>query len=167
MSDQIEVKYTFNAPRNVVFKAFTDSQHLQNWWGPQGWAFHVAKADFRSGGTFHYSQQPAEGEKMWVRFVYNEMIPTENIVYTSFFSDEEGNKVRAPFDPHWPMETLNSMTFIEDGEQTILTTIMAPLSPTEEEFQTYFSSREMIHDGFTGTFDQLANYLKNNSIYIG
>lgn len=39
MSSQIEITYTFNAPRELVVKAFTESQHLRNWWGPKGWAF--------------------------------------------------------------------------------------------------------------------------------
>lgn len=164
MSTQIKVSYTFNAPREVVFKAFTDSRHLQNWWGPEGWAFHVAQADFRSGGSFHYSQQPANSEKMWVKFVYNELDAAEKIVYISFFSDEQGNKIRAPFDPYWPIETLNSMTFIETNGKTILELSMAPVSPTEEETQTYFSSQEMIQQGFTGTFDRLAVYLNDNLI---
>lgn len=81
---QIEITYTFNAPRELVFKAFTESQHLQNWWGPKGWTFEVAKADFRPGGVFHYSQKPAEGDIMWVKFVYSEIVPLEKIVYTSF-----------------------------------------------------------------------------------
>ncbi|QTH43123.1 SRPBCC domain-containing protein [Cohnella sp. LGH] len=75
MSDQIEVKYTFNAPRKVVFKAFTDSQHLQNWWGPQGWTFQIAKADFRSGGTFYYSQQPADGDNDLANILHSTRTP--------------------------------------------------------------------------------------------
>lgn len=164
MPTHIEITYTFHAPLELVFRAFTESQHLQHWWGPEGWTFHVAEADFRSGGIFHYSQQPADGEKMWVKFVYNEIVAAEKIIYISFFSDEEGSKVRAPFDANWPMETLNNMTFIEDEGNTTLTVIMAPLSPTEAESKTYFSSQEMIHNGFTGTFDRLAEYLRSSSI---
>lgn len=73
-------------------------------------------SDFRSGGVFHYSQKPADGDIMWVRFLYSEIVAPEKIIYTSFFSDEEGNIVRAPFDANWPLKTLNSMTFIE-GER--------------------------------------------------
>jgi uncharacterized protein YndB with AHSA1/START domain len=160
MSTQIEITYTFNAPQELVFKAFTESEHLRNWWGPKGWAFHVAKADFRPGGVFHYSQKPADGDIMWVKFVYSEIVASEKIVYTNFFSDEEGNVVRAPFDANWPLETLNTMTFIEDKGKTTLTTIIVPVSPTEEENKTFFSSREIVQNGFTGTFDQLAEYLK-------
>jgi uncharacterized protein YndB with AHSA1/START domain len=100
------------------------------------------------------------GDLMWVKFVYSEIVSSEKIVYTSFFSDEEGNVVRAPFDANRPLETLNTLTFIEDKGKTTLTTIIVPVSPTEEENKTFLSSREIIQDGFTGTFDQLAEYLK-------
>ena len=63
-----------------------------NWWGPKGWTFDVSKS-VPSGGVFHYSQRPADGN-VRVKFEYSEMIAPEKIVYTSFFSDEEGNIVR-------------------------------------------------------------------------
>jgi uncharacterized protein YndB with AHSA1/START domain len=159
MPTQIEITHTFHAPRELVFKAFTESEHLQNWWGPKGWTFDVSKSDIRPGGVFHYSQKPADGNVMWVKFEYSEIIAPEKIVYTSIFSDEEGNTVRAPFNSSWPMETLNTITFIEDEGKTTLTTTVVPVSPTEEEIRTFEDSREMIQEGFTGTFDQLDEYL--------
>lgn len=159
MLPQIEITYTINAPLELVFKAFTESEHLQNWWGPKGWTFEVAKADFRPGGVFHYSQKPADGDIMWVKFVYSEIVPMEKIVYTSFFSDEEGNIVRAPFDANWPLETLNTMTLVEDEGKTTIRMIVLPVSTTEEEIKTIEASKEVIREGFTGTFKQLAEYL--------
>jgi uncharacterized protein YndB with AHSA1/START domain len=85
-STQIKITHTFNAPRELVFKALTKSEHLMNWWGPKGWTFEVAKSDFRPGGVFHYSQRPADGNVMYVKFLYSEIIAPEKIVYTSFFS---------------------------------------------------------------------------------
>jgi uncharacterized protein YndB with AHSA1/START domain len=159
MSNQIEITYTFNAPRELVFKAFSESEHLRNWWGPKGWTFNVSKFDFRPGGVFLYSQKPADGDVMWVKFAYSEIIAPEKIVYSNFFTDEEGNTVRAPWDANWPLETLNTMTLIEDGGKTTLTMIVAPVSLTEEEIKTIEASQEILQQGFTGTFDQLAEYL--------
>ncbi len=96
---------------------------------------------------------------MWVKFVYSEIITPEKLFYTSFFSDEEGNIVRAPFNSSWPMETLNTLTFIENEGKTTLTMIVVPVSSTEEEIRTLEASREMTQEGFTGTFDQLDEYL--------
>lgn len=159
MSTQITITHSFNAPRVHVFKALTESEHLKNWWGPKGWTFEVSKADFRPDGVFHYSQRPPEGNVMWVKFVYSEMIAPEKIVYTSFFSDEEGNPVRAPFDANWPMEILNTITLIEDKGKTSLTMIVAPVSPTEEEIKTFEDSIEIAQEGYSGTFKQLDVYL--------
>ncbi|REK71956.1 SRPBCC family protein [Paenibacillus paeoniae] len=164
MSTQVKITHTFNAPRELVFEAFTKSEHLQNWWGPKGWAFEVSKSDFRPGGVFHYSQQPDDGDKMWVKFEYTEIVSPEKIVYTSFFSDEEGNNVRAPFDENWPMGTLTTMTFIEDEAKTNLTVVLMPVSPTEEEDKTFSESKDMVKEGFSGTFDQLAEYLLKVSL---
>ena len=71
MSAQINITHTFNAPRERVFRSFTQSEHLRNW-GPKGWTFEVLKSDFRPGGVFHYSQKPADGNFLWVKFVYGE-----------------------------------------------------------------------------------------------
>ncbi len=159
MSTQVKITHTFNATRELVFKAFIESEHLQNWWGPKGWTFNVSKSDFRAGGVFHYSQKPADGDVMWVKFVYSEIIKPKKIVYTSFFSDEEGNIVRAPFNANWPLETLNTMTFIEDEGKTTVTAIVAPVSATKEELKTFRESQDMVHEGFSGTFSQLEDYL--------
>ena len=159
MSTQIKITHTFNAPRELVFKAFTESEHLKNWWGPKGWIIEVSESDFRTGGVFHYSQRPADGDVIWVKFVYSEMIAPEKIVYTSFFSDEEGNIVRAPFDVNWPMEILNTITLTEDEGKTTLTMIVAPVSPTEEEIKTLEDSKKMAQEGYSDTFDQLDEYL--------
>ncbi|WP_202080450.1 SRPBCC family protein [Caldalkalibacillus salinus] len=163
MLARVEITHTFNASREQVFKAFTEAEHLQNWWGPKGWAFHVSQSDFRPGGVFHYSQQPADGDVMWVKFVYNEMVAPEKIVYTNFFSDEEGQIVRAPFDESWPLETLNTLMFTEDEGQTTLTAIITPASATEEELKTFGASQDMVHAGFSGTFNQLEDYLSKES----
>lgn len=159
MSTQIKITHTFNAPREKVFEALTNPEHLQNWWGPKGWTFEVAKAEFRPGGIFLYSQKPTDGDKMWVKFVYSEIVAPEKIVYSSFFSDEEGNHVRAPFDEHWPMEIQNTITLTEDHDQTTLTMLIAPVSPTVEELKTFEDSKEMAQEGHSGTFDQLDEYL--------
>jgi uncharacterized protein YndB with AHSA1/START domain len=159
MLTQVEITRTFNAPRELVFKAFTEPEHLQSWWGPKGWTFHVSKSDFRAGGVFHYSQKPDNGDIMWVKFVYNEIIAPEKLVYTSFFSDEEGNILRAPFNENWPLETLNTITFIEDKGKTTVTAIVNPVSATERELKTFGEAHDMVHEGFSGTFNQLEDYL--------
>ncbi|MFD4817834.1 SRPBCC family protein [Peribacillus butanolivorans] len=163
MFTKTEITRSFNAPRELVFKAFTESEHLQNWWAPKGWAFDISKFELRQDGVFHYSQTSPDGNVMWVKFDYHEVNAPEKLVYTSFFSDEKGNIVRAPFNDNWPLETLNTFTFTEYEGKTILTMIGTPVSPTEEEMKTYEEAQEMVQEGFSGTFVQLADYLSNIS----
>jgi uncharacterized protein YndB with AHSA1/START domain len=159
MSTQIEITHTFHAPRELVFKAFTESEHLQYWWGPKGWIFEVSKSNIRSGGVLLYSQKPTDGDEMWIKFEYSEIIAPEKIVYTNFFSDDEGNTVRAPFHPSWPLVTLNTITFIEEEGITTITMIVAPITTTEEEIRAIEELQEMVREGHTGTLVQLEEYL--------
>jgi len=161
---QIELTHTFHAPRELVFKAFTDSEHLQHWWGPAGWAFHVSTSDIRSGGVLHYSQKPDDGDVMWVKFEYSEIITPERIVYTSYFSDEDGNVIRAPFDDTWPLRVEHTYRFLEQEGKTVLTMAGAPVSATEDEMKTFRDSQAMFQEGFSGTFAQLDSYLSAGSI---
>jgi uncharacterized protein YndB with AHSA1/START domain len=77
---ELVITRTFDAPRELVFKAWTDPEHLQHWWGPKGFTFDVAKLDFRPGGIFHYSMRSPDGHVMWGKFVYREIVEPEKIV---------------------------------------------------------------------------------------
>ena len=160
MTAAVQVSYTFHAPRDIVFQAFTDSNQLRDWWGPKGWPFHVAAFEARQGGIFHYSQTSPEGDVMWVKFEYVDVRPSEKIEYISFFSDAEGNAARAPFHENWPMATRHTLTFEERDGTTEVTMIAEPVSPTEEELRTFEDSLDMIREGFAGTFAQLAERLQ-------
>ena len=85
MFTKTEITHSFNAPGELVFKAFTESEHLKNWWGPKGWAFDILKFELHQDGIFQYSQTSPDGNVMWVKFVYHEVIAPEKLVYTSFF----------------------------------------------------------------------------------
>ncbi|MGF9801118.1 SRPBCC domain-containing protein [Brevibacillus agri] len=89
----------FDAPRELVFKAFSEAEHLKKWWGPRGWTLPVCNVDFRPGGAWHYcmkcvdeSQGDFYGMEAWGKGVYREIIDGEKIVYTDYFSDAEGNE---------------------------------------------------------------------------
>lgn len=161
MSEKLEVIHTFNESREKVFEACTQAEHLQEWWGPKGWEFTIPMFDFWPGGTFHYSQKSPEGDKMWVKFVYEDISAPETFTYIQFFSDEEGQVVRAPFHEAWPLKMKNTFTFREHEGKTVLTMTVSPVSATPAEEQTFEESKDMIRDGFSGTFVQLEDYLSN------
>lgn len=150
----------FHAPRELVFKVWTDPAHFGKWWGPQGFSLEVAKMDARPGGMFLGCQKSPDGNHvMWGKFVYQEVNAPEKLVFVQSFSDEQGNTIRAPFNPNWPLEILNILTLEEKDGKTILTLQGGPLNATDEEQAAFDEMAPMVKQGFGGTFDQLADYL--------
>ncbi|WP_066191592.1 SRPBCC family protein [Gracilibacillus timonensis] len=90
----------FDAPRELVFKAFTEPEHVSRWWAPSGFSMPVCKMDLRPGGIWHYCFESPEGEKHWSRCVYQEIVAPERLVYTSTLSDEEANPIESPLPEH-------------------------------------------------------------------
>ncbi|MDQ0061746.1 SRPBCC domain-containing protein [Paenibacillus harenae] len=89
----------FNAPKELVFKAFSEAEHLKQWWGPRGWTLTACTIDFRPGGVWHYCMKCIDenqgdffGFESWGKGVYGEIVEQEKIVYTDYFSDAEGNE---------------------------------------------------------------------------
>jgi uncharacterized protein YndB with AHSA1/START domain len=160
--DDFVIARMFDAPRALVWKVWTEPEHLAQWWGPKGCTIRVVKLDVREGGMFHYAMAYQPGQDMWGRFVYREIAPPERMVYVSSFSDAEGGVTRAPFPQlrgTFPLEVLNTLTLHEDGGKTTMTVRGRPLNATEEERKTYRGMFSSMQQGFTGTFDQLAAYL--------
>ncbi|MFG1731685.1 SRPBCC domain-containing protein [Paenibacillus sp. 843] len=152
----------FNAPRELVFKVWTDPEHFGRWWGPQGFSLEVIKMDVRPGGMFLGCQKSPDGNQaMWGKFVYQEVIVPEKLVFVQSFSDEEGNTIRAPFNANWPLEIMNIITFEEIEGKTTLTMQGGPISATAEELAAFDEMAPMVKQGFGGTFDQLAEYLES------
>lgn len=149
----------YNAPRSLIFKMFSEAEHLTHWWGPKGMTMKVAKLDFRPGGTFLYSQTSPEGFEMWGLFVYHDIKAPELITFVNSFADKDGNIIRAPFSEQWPLEVKNVLTLSERDGKTTLTLRGGPINATSEEckmFKGFFGNMEQ---GFKGTFDQLEAYL--------
>lgn len=146
----------FDTPRHLVFKVWTEAKHLARWWGPKGFTIKVIKLDLRSGGLFHYSMCPPEGEEMWGKFVFREIVPPERIVWVNSFADREGKTIRPPFAPDFPLEVLNTVTFTEQGNQTLLTLRAVPINATPSEDQLFTEMNDSMQQGWTGTLDQLS-----------
>jgi uncharacterized protein YndB with AHSA1/START domain len=150
---------TFDAPRDLVFKAWTEPEHLMRWWGPKGCTMRSCQVDLRPGGVFHYGMRTPDGRDMWGKWVFREVVPPERLVFVASFSDEQGNVTRNPFAPDWPLEVLSTLTFAEHEGRTTLTMHGVPLSATEAERRTFEANHEGMRKGWAGTLDQLAEHL--------
>jgi uncharacterized protein YndB with AHSA1/START domain len=149
----------FDAPRELVWKAFTESQHLMHWWGPKGFKMVSCEVDLRPGGVFHYGMESPDGHKMWGKITYLEIVPPERVVHTVSFSDENRGVTRHPLAPTWPLETLAVITLSEQNGKTTMTVNWKPHNATEEERATFDRSHDDMRKGWGGTMDQLAEYL--------
>jgi uncharacterized protein YndB with AHSA1/START domain len=118
----IHITRVFDAPRDKVWKAFTEPEHIKKWWGPKGFTAPAAKTDFREGGTFLFCMRGPKGTEfdkdMWSGGEYLEVIPLQRIVCTDYFADEKGNKV-SPKDfgmpGDWPEEDMRVTFTFEDA----------------------------------------------------
>jgi len=153
----------FDAPRELVFSLWSDPNHLRRWWGPKGSLISFSKMDFRPGGQFLYGLRMPDGQEMWGKFVYREILPPERLVFVTSFADQYGKVIRAPFNAQWPLEILNTLTLSQHFNLTRLTLMGEPLNPTAEESHLFRSMLDSLHDGFSGTFNQMQAYLETLS----
>src|SRR5689334_21259931 len=100
-----------NAPRELVWKLWTEKEHLDKWFGPTGATIPYSSLDFRVGGRYHYQMFSAEGFEMWGKWEFQEIVKPEHIIWISSFSDPVGTTKPAPFEGKWPVEIYTVVTF--------------------------------------------------------
>ena len=158
-SEAFVISRVFDATREIVWKAWTEAEHLKHWWGPKGFTVVHSKIDLRPGGVFHYGMRSPDGRDMWGKFVFREIVKPERLVFVNSFSDEKGNVTRHPMHLAWPLEMLSTITFTEQAGKTTVTVRWLPLNATVEERKTFEDGRPSMQQGWTGTMDKLDDYL--------
>ena len=152
---EMVITHIFDAPRELVFKAWTEPEHLVQWWRPKGFTTPHCKIELRPGGVFHYCMRSPEGRDYWGRGVYREIVAPEKLVYTDTFSDPEGNPVEPAYydgmDPEWPSESLVTVTFSEQGGKTKVT--------LHHGVSESLAKRTGAKQGWTEMLERLADYL--------
>jgi uncharacterized protein YndB with AHSA1/START domain len=134
----------FDAPRQLVWDAWTSPEHLPHWMlGPEGWTMPVCEIDLRPGGSWHFAWHHVAGHEMEMRGVYREVIPPERLVTTESWGGD------------WP-ETLNTLTLTEeDGRTTVTQRILYP----SKEARDAALQTGMMH-GVDLSFNRLAEHLR-------
>ena len=160
MGEEFVITRAFDAPRERVWKAWTEAAHLRHWWGPKGFTVSHCTVDLRPGGVMHYCLRSPDGSDVWGRFVYREIAKPERLVFVVSFSDEKGGITRHPMSPDWPREMLSTVTFAEQRGGTLVTVRWTPLNATDLERRTFEGGRDGMKQGWGGTFEQFADYLK-------
>ncbi|WP_442602365.1 SRPBCC domain-containing protein [Paenibacillus sp. KN14-4R] len=157
MGQELILERVFNAPRELVFKAFSDAEHLKHWWGPRGWTLSVCHVDFRPGGIWHYCMKCIDenqgdffGYESWGKSVYQEIVDGEKIVYIDYFSDADGNEAEG-----MPSSLIN-LIFEEFEGKTKLINIAKYASA--EALQSVIDMG--MEQGVAQTWDRLAEHLQ-------
>ena len=84
---EIVITRVFDAPRELVWQAMTDPQHVVHWWGPRGSTLAVCEIDFRPGGAWRFVLRDADGRDYRFKGVYHEIMPPERLVATECFDE--------------------------------------------------------------------------------
>jgi uncharacterized protein YndB with AHSA1/START domain len=142
---EIVMTRVFDAPRRLVYEAYTRPELLQRWLGVFGkWTMPVCEVDLRVGGAYRYLWRGAEGAEMCVRGIFREIAPNERIVCTERFDD-----------PWYEGEALNTTQFVERDGRTTLT---LAVQYSSKEVRDAVLKTPMEH-GVAASFDTMAGIL--------
>lgn len=148
------ISRVFDAPREKVFNAWTDSKQMREWWGPKGFTTPHCKIDLRPGGTIHYCMRSPDGKNYWGKGIYKEIVRPTRLVISDSFSDEKGDIVPPTtygMDPEWPSEALISISFDEDNGKTKVT--------INHSVSEALAKKQGCEEGWSQTLDNLALFL--------
>jgi uncharacterized protein YndB with AHSA1/START domain len=140
---ELVMSRVFDAPRALVFKAWTEPEHMSKWFGPKGFVSTVLRSDLRPGGSYRLHMLGPDGDH-WLQGVYQEIVEPERLVSTFAWADADGRPTRP--------ETILALTF-EDlgGAKTKLTL-------RQSVFESV-NARDQHNEGWTSSFEKLAEYL--------
>lgn len=144
----------FDAPRELVWRAWTDPEYFKRWWGPRDYTCPFCEMDLRPGGKYLYCMRSPQGMDYWGTGVFREVVLLERIVFTDSFADEKGNVVPATqygMSPDFPLEMLVTVTF-EDLQGKTKMTLRHSGLPTGPDL-------DGTQQGWNESFDKLAGHL--------
>ncbi len=155
------IRRVFAAPRLAVFRAWTELEQLDKWWGPIGSTLMNASLNPRPGGSFIYGLRRANRfDTWWGKHLFKEVLAPEKIIFISSFLDEKGRVSRHPLHPNWPLEILNRVTFLDFGGKTGMALKAGPIHDNPEERKAFEAGMGDMMGEFDGTFDRLAEHLE-------
>jgi uncharacterized protein YndB with AHSA1/START domain len=142
-AQEITITRVFDAPRELVWKAWTEPEQLAQWWGARGWTNPVERVtmDVRPGGAFSVtSVSDEDGSEMTVRGVYGEVVEPERLV------------LEEPAEGSWHEGAVSVATFTDLGDGRTEMTVRTTIHTTDE-------MRQMAEEGMATSFDRLAAHL--------
>jgi uncharacterized protein YndB with AHSA1/START domain len=144
---EIVLTRVFDAPRHLVWDAFTKPELLKRWFGPRGWSLVVCEVDLKVGGGFRFVLRGPDGAEMGMRGTYREIVPPERSVHIESFDAYPGSDSQV------------TAAFVEQGGKTTLTATV--LYPSQEVRDLVIKSG--MEHGAAESYDKLAELLASNA----
>ncbi len=158
------INRSFETPLAKMFEMWTNPKLFSQWLAPTGFRMEFIRAELKSGGSTFYMMTNDSDIQMYGRAQYIEITSPHRLVYTQQFCDKNENVSRHPLSPTWPETMLTNVTFTAEGsDQTRVTVTWEPFGKcSPEELDTFLNGRAGMTLGWTGSFDKLEQFLKEN-----
>jgi uncharacterized protein YndB with AHSA1/START domain len=140
---ELVIERVFDAPRETVWRAWTDPVEMLQWGGPRSHPMTQAEGEFKVGGKWRACLRSVEsGEDLWQGGVYHEIVKPEKMVYTFHWEDDDGKPEN---------EMLITLTFTEEGSKTRMMFHQTEFRSVEQ--------RDRHRGGWSSVFDRLEEFL--------
>ena len=146
------IERIFDAPREQVWRAWTDPELFMRWWGPSTFTSPTCRMDVRPGGRYVWSMRDPDGNDYYSAGTFLEVVPPERLVYTDSFADKDGNIIPPStygMSDAFPTELTVTVTLEDLGKQTKMRTTFSGMPEGPE--------KEMTAAGFNESLDKLTN----------
>ncbi|HVZ12706.1 MAG TPA: SRPBCC domain-containing protein [Patescibacteria group bacterium] len=161
----IKIERIFDAPRELVFKAWTDPEIIKKWWGPEHFTAPSIKVDLQVGGKYIYAMHGPAGTEfdrdMYSAGVFKEIVTNEKLVVTDYFSDKDGNMIVPAdegMDANFPKESIVTVLFEEIGSGKTKLSIIYAMPTTDEQQKAMLASG--MREGWQTSLDKLEAAIK-------
>jgi uncharacterized protein YndB with AHSA1/START domain len=139
---ELVITRVLDAPRELVYRCWTEPEHLTRWWGPAGYSAPSITVNAVEGGTYRFCMRDDEGGEHWASGVYLEAVPPARLVFSFRWDPEDGRPDE---------DTLITITFADRDGKTEMTFHQSGFGTDE--------SRDGHEEGWRSTFDELATHL--------
>ena len=147
----------FDAPRALVWRAWTDPELLPRWYGPRVETI-VHRYELKPGGLW-LGEMRWDGGSNYQRVEFTEVVPLERLVWLHAVSDADWNVIASPMMADWPRVLLTTVTFEEAGERTRLRLTWVPHEASEAEVAAFTAAMDGMDKGWGAGMELLAELL--------
>jgi uncharacterized protein YndB with AHSA1/START domain len=147
------ISHTVPLSPDEAYAHWTEPDHYSAWWGPASADILKLDMDVRPGGTVHYGMRDkTTGDESWGKWEVIDAQPGQRLELLNMFADADGNPVRHPMAPTWPLKTHAVTTFAAVDNGTRMEISWTPFEATDEEIAVFAANFDSMTGGWSGSF---------------